>query len=196
MRIVLQRVKRASVYVGGECVSSIGARPPASPTVARSDGLAEDAPPAAAREGGLLALVGLHENDTDADLEHCARRLVACKLWNNADETRPWRQSVRQRGYPVLLVSQFTLYATLSKKHQPDYKLAMKSDQARIAYEKFKDMVVSFYDGRANMVHDGVFGAMMDVELVNDGPVTIIIESNPSSEEKETKEEKKSDDKG
>jgi len=167
MRIVVQRVKRAAVHVDGICVSSIGPRPDITP---------------APKEGGMLALVGLHENDTDDDLLYCAKRLVGCKLWNNADDTRPWRHSVKQKQFPILMVSQFTLYGTLTKKNQPDYKLAMKSEQARVSYEKFKEMVAGLYDD--DKVHDGVFGAMMDVELVNDGPVTIVIESQPSSSEK------------
>jgi len=79
----------------------------------------------------------------------------------------------------LLLVSQFTLYGTLSKKNQPDYKLSMKAIPAEILYHKFLSMVRECYD--ENKVQDGVFGAMMDVELVNDGPVTIVIESDTQS---------------
>jgi len=149
MRLVVQRVKSASVTVEGQGkVSQIGP--------------------------GLLALVGLHEHDTEADLQYCCKRLLACKLWAN-DNGGMWRHSVKQRNLSCLLVSQFTLYGTLSKKNQPDYKLGMKAVPAEQMYRRFVEMVREQYE--VDQVKDGVFGALMDVELVNDGPVTIIIES-------------------
>lgn len=152
MRLVVQRVKSASVTVDNNRVSSIGP--------------------------GILALVGLHEHDTPKDLEYCCKRLVNCKLWAN-DNGGQWRHSVKQRNLEILLVSQFTLYGTLSKKHQPDYKRSMKSDPAKSLYSDFVRLVGEVYE--SERVQDGVFGAMMDVELVNDGPVTIIIESDPQA---------------
>jgi len=164
MRLVVQRVKSASVTVEGQGkVSQIGP--------------------------GLLALVGLHEHDTEADLQYCCRRLLACKLWEN-DNGGMWRHSVKQRNLSCLLVSQFTLYGTLSKKSQPDYKLAMKAVPAEQMYRRFVEMVREQYE--ADQVKNGVFGALMDVELVNDGPVTIIIESKvqtPPTREQEEEEE-------
>jgi D-tyrosyl-tRNA(Tyr) deacylase len=112
------------------------------------------------------------------DAEYCARKVVACKLWEN-DNGAPWRQSVKQKGYDVLLVSQFTLYGRLTKKHQPDYQDAMKSIPAAALYSDFVDQVRQAHT--TGQVCDGVFGAMMDVALVNDGPVTILIESPTSS---------------
>jgi D-aminoacyl-tRNA deacylase len=82
MRLVVQRVKSASVTVDGNVVSSIG--------------------------GGTLALVGLHENDTQQDLDYCCKRLLACKLWEN-DSGGQWRHNVKQRDLDVLCVSQFTV---------------------------------------------------------------------------------------
>jgi D-tyrosyl-tRNA(Tyr) deacylase len=91
MRLVLQRVRAASVTVDGTVVSSIGK--------------------------GVLALVGLHTDDTNADLQYCAKKLCAAKLWPN-EEGKPWRKSVKQLGYDVLCVSQFTLYGDVrNKKH-------------------------------------------------------------------------------
>jgi len=91
MRIVLQRVKSASVTVDNAVVSSIGC--------------------------GVLALVGLREGDTPADLEYCARKLCAAKLWGN-EEGKGWRKAARQLDYELLLVSQFTLYGDVSNtKH-------------------------------------------------------------------------------
>jgi len=81
---------------------------------------------------------------------------------------------VKQMSYELLLVSQFTLYGTISKKNlAPDYKNAMKSEPARLLYGQFLEMLRQSHD----KIHDGAFGEMMDVQLVNDGPVTIIIES-------------------
>lgn len=123
---------------------------------------------------GILALVGLHLEDTESDLQYCAKRLLAIKLWEN-DSGAPWRQHVKQKGYEMLCVSQFTLYGTLSKKNQPDYKLAMKSAEAQTLYQLFLDMLRDGYD--PSKIRDGAFGEMMDVGLVNDGPVTIVIDS-------------------
>ena len=75
----------------------------------------------------------------------------------------------------MIIESQFTLYGTLSKKNQPDYKLAMKSNEAQIMYNQFLDMLREGYE--KDKIHDGAFGEMMDVELVNDGPVTLVIDS-------------------
>jgi len=84
---------------------------------------------------------------------------------------------VKQKDLEILCVSQFTLYGTLSKKNQPDYKLAMKSISAKEMYDRFLDMLKVNYN--PEKILDGKFGAMMDVELINDGPVTIVIESHP-----------------
>lgn len=163
MRLVVQRVHSASVTVESKVVSQIGP--------------------------GLVALVGLHAEDTIEDARYCCRTLLNCKLWNNEND-RPWKQSVKQKQYECLLVSQFTLYGTVSNKAcQPDYKLAMKSVAARDLYEQFVELVRSQYAP----VQDGIFGAMMDVALVNDGPVTIIIDSrtpqNPSNATPPSEEE-------
>ena len=160
MRIVVQRVKSASVTVDGTKVSSIG--------------------------NGIMALVGIHEHDTQTDLDYCCKRLLACKLW--ANDSGMWRHGVKQKGYEVLCVSQFTLYGTLTKKNQPDYKRAMKSIPAQELYNKFLEDLRTNYE--PDKIFDGVFGAMMDVELINDGPVTIVIESDPKApEEGEQQEE-------
>ncbi|KAL3938186.1 MAG: hypothetical protein SGBAC_006852 [Bacillariaceae sp.] len=125
-----------------------------------------------------MALVGLHEHDTKEDLEFCCKKLLACKLWEN-DNGAMWRHGVKQRDLEVLCVSQFTLYGTLSKKNQPDYKKAMKSEPARAMYSEFLDMLKAAY--QEEKIKDGEFGAMMEVALVNDGPVTLVIESEPKA---------------
>lgn len=148
MRIVVQRVKSASVMVDNKEVSRIGP--------------------------GILALVGLHQSDEASDLDGMCRKLLACKLWEN-ENGAPWRQSVKQKGYDVLLVSQFTLYGRLTKKNQPDYQDSMKAVPAAALYQDFVECVRAAHT--TGNVRDGVFGAMMDVSLVNDGPVTIILDS-------------------
>ena len=150
MRLVIQKVKRASVSVASSPVSSIGA--------------------------GLLVLVGLHSLDTSDDLAWCAKKLLACKIWDN-DDGKLWRKGVKDMDLEVLLVSQFTLYGGVhNKRSQPDFKHAMKAESARGAYEEFKAMVSSAY-GNSSKIKDGSFGELMDVELVNDGPVTIVVDS-------------------
>uniref|UniRef100_A0A7S3V548 D-aminoacyl-tRNA deacylase n=1 Tax=Chaetoceros debilis TaxID=122233 RepID=A0A7S3V548_9STRA len=150
MRLVLQRVRSASVRVEGETVSQIGP--------------------------GVMALVGLHEHDTEDNIQECCKKLLAAKMWAN-DNGGQWRHGVKQRNLEVLCVSQFTLYGTLSKKNQPDYKLAMKSVPAQALYDKFLALLKENYED--DKIFDGKFGAMMDVELINDGPVTLVIESEP-----------------
>ena len=152
MRIVVQRVKSASVRVDGRGkISAIGP--------------------------GAMALVGLHEHDTEEDLRYCCKRLLAAKLWPN-DSGGQWRHGLKQKGFELLCVSQFTLYGKLSKKNQPDYRFAMKAVPTKALYGRFLEILREDYE--EGKVLDGVFGAMMDVELVNDGPVTIVIESDPT----------------
>jgi D-tyrosyl-tRNA(Tyr) deacylase len=160
MRVVLQRVKSASVMVEGQVVSSIGP--------------------------GTLALVGLHEDDTEYDLQYCAKRILGARLWPS-ESGGQWRHGIKQRNYDILCVSQFTLYGTLStKKQQPDYKLAMKSQEAEQMYNAFVEVLRQQY--QPDKIHDGVFGAMMEVSLVNDGPVTIMVESAPQASREENGE--------
>jgi D-tyrosyl-tRNA(Tyr) deacylase len=155
MRLVVQRVKSASVTVDNEVISQIGP--------------------------GIMTLVGIHEHDTEEDVAYCTRRLLGAKLWEN-DNGGQWRHGVKTKGYEILCVSQFTLYGKLSnKKWQPDYKLAMKSIPAEELYGQFMEKLKTDY-GDADKIFNGKFGAMMDVQLINDGPVTIIIESEPKVE--------------
>ena len=153
MRLVVQRVKKASVTVEGTIVAAIGP--------------------------GAVALVGIHEEDTDTDVQYCCKKVLGCKLWNN-DNDVPWRHGLKQRQLELLCVSQFTLYGKVTnKKHQPDYKAAMKALPAEVVYTTFVQQLHDTYD--ADKIQTGVFGAMMDVELINDGPVTIIIDSRTNT---------------
>ncbi|CAK0786173.1 hypothetical protein CVIRNUC_009386 [Coccomyxa viridis] len=148
MRAVVQRVKRASVTIDEQVVSSIGP--------------------------GLVCLIGIREGDTQADQEHLSRKLLNFRIWPGDDGKRGWDQSVSQKQYELLLVSQFTLYA-LAKGNKPDYHLAMPPQRAKDFYLSFLERVRREYV--AERVKDGIFGAMMDVSLVNDGPVTIQFDS-------------------
>ena len=90
-------------------------------------------------------MVGIHENDTQQDLEYCCKKLLGCKLWpipTGAD----WRHGVKQRDLEILCVSQFTLYGKLTKKHQPDYKASMKAIPAKAMYENFLNLLKSNYE--------------------------------------------------
>ena len=107
MRIILQRVSEASVTVDGSVISSIGP--------------------------GVMCLVGLHETDTEADVDYIVKTVLSAKVFADA-EGRPWRQSVVAKGFDVLLVSQFTLYGTVGKKGNTDFHHAMPPDAARAMY--------------------------------------------------------------
>uniref|UniRef100_A0A6M2E770 D-aminoacyl-tRNA deacylase n=1 Tax=Populus davidiana TaxID=266767 RepID=A0A6M2E770_9ROSI len=158
MRAVVQRVTSASVEVDGHMVSEIGP--------------------------GLLVLVGLHESDTDSNADYICRKVLNMRLFTNESAGRGWDQNVMQRNYEVLLVSQFTLYGVL-KGNKPDFHVAMPPQKAKPFYESLLDKFRKAY--RPDAIKDGVFGAMMKVNLVNDGPVTMQLDSSQSS--KSTNEE-------
>ena len=147
MRLVIQRVTEASVAVPAEdYVSSIGK--------------------------GLLVLVAFTDEDTDEDLEWCTRKLLAMRIFD--DEAGVMNLSVQDVGGELLIVSQFTLYASTVKGNRPSYIKAAKPDVAIPLYEKFLDRVEKQKGGN---IGRGIFGADMKVSLVNDGTVTIIVDS-------------------
>lgn len=146
MRIVIQRVSRASVSICGELHSSIGS--------------------------GLMVLVGVAEGDAEADMEWLASKTVQMRIFDDADGVM--NRSVADVGGEVLAVSQFTLTASTRKGNRPSYIHAAKHDVAIPLYEAYCARVGQLL-GRE--VKRGVFGADMQVELINDGPVTIIVDS-------------------
>ena len=147
MRLVIQRVTEASVAVPAEdYVSSIGK--------------------------GLLVLVAFTDEDTDEDLEWCTRKLLAMRIFD--DEAGVMNLSVQDVGGELLIVSQFTLYASTVKGNRPSYIKAAKPDVARPLYEKF---LAALEAELGKPVGRGIFGADMKVSLLNDGPVTIITDS-------------------
>ncbi|MBQ0127734.1 MAG: D-tyrosyl-tRNA(Tyr) deacylase [Bacteroidales bacterium] len=146
MRLVIQRVRNASVTVDGELVSRIGA--------------------------GLFILVGVEDGDTEADMEWLAAKAAGLRIFN--DDAGVMNRSVVDAGGELLAVSQFTLTASTRKGNRPSYIRAAGHDLAVPLYDKFCSRL-SEIAGRP--VQKGVFGADMQCALVNDGPVTIIIDS-------------------
>ena len=146
MRLLIQRVKNASVSVGGDELSRIGQ--------------------------GLLVLVGVGVEDTDEDMEYLAGKLVRLRIFDDGQGVM--NLDVRQDGGEVLVVSQFTLQASTRKGNRPSYVRAAPEAVSRPMYERFTARVAELL-GRE--VPTGEFGADMQVALVNDGPVTIWIDS-------------------
>ncbi|XXG66751.1 hypothetical protein AAC387_Pa06g0263 [Persea americana] len=152
MRAVVQRVVSASVEVDGRTISEIGP--------------------------GLLVLVGLHESDVESDADYICRKVLNMRLFPNDKSGKTWDQSVMQRKFEVLLVSQFTLYGFL-KGNKPDFHVAMSPQDAKPFYESLVQKFKNTYN--TDVIKDGLFGAMMKVHLVNDGPVTMQLDSSQPS---------------
>ncbi len=146
MRAVVQRVKTARVTVAGEITGEIGV--------------------------GLLVLLGVAQGDTEADAQWLAEKIVALRIFE--DDAEKMNRSVVDVAGGVLVVSQFTLFASTRKGTRPSFNDAAKPDLAIPLYETFKRFTSAAL-GRP--VATGRFAAMMDVALVNDGPVTLIIDS-------------------
>ena len=147
MRTVIQRVSHASVTVPLEGYESKIGK-------------------------GLLVLAAFIDEDTDEDLEWAARKIAAMRIFD--DEAGVMNLSVRDVDGEVLAVSQFTLYASTVKGNRPSYIKAAKPDVAIPLYEKFLAVLERELQ---KPVCKGIFGADMKVELLNDGPVTIIVDS-------------------
>ena len=121
---------------------------------------------------GLLILIGIEEADTDEDIEWLTAKIVNLRIF--ADETGVMNLSVKEINGDVLIVSQFTLHASTKKGNRPSYIKAAKPDVAIPRYEKF---VKRMENQLQKTVFTGEFGADMKVALVNDGPVTIIMDT-------------------
>ena len=146
MRVVIQRVSRASVTIGGVVRSAIG--------------------------GGLLVLLGVGPDDTDEDLDYLVKKTAALRIFD--DGAGVMNRSVVEAGGDIIVVSQFTLMAATRKGNRPSYIGAAGHEKAIPMYEEFCRRL-SEAIGRT--VGTGEFGADMQVELVNDGPVTICMDS-------------------
>lgn len=145
MRIVIQRVKSASVEVDGVVRGEISR--------------------------GLLLLVGIHATDTSKQIDWCCRKLQRLRIFEDKDEKM--NISVTDIKGSILVVSQFTLYGNLQKGNRPSFVDAAKPDIAEPLYDYMVDKLKNDFNGP---VESGKFGAMMEVSLVNDGPVTLVME--------------------
>jgi D-tyrosyl-tRNA(Tyr) deacylase len=146
MRVVVQRVKRASVTVDGEMRSAIGK--------------------------GLLVFVGIEEADSNDDAAWLAAKVVNIRLFDDSEGVM--NLSASETGNEILIVSQFTLHASTKKGNRPSYIRAARPETAIPLYG---DFILRTETLLQRSVSTGIFGAMMDIELVNDGPVTIMIDS-------------------
>src|SRR5436190_4759745 len=123
-------------------------------------------------ESGLLVLLGIEDPDTDEDVEWLSGKIVNLRIFD--DENGVMNVSVIDKKGEILLVSQFTLHASTKKGNRPSYIRASKSGIAIPLYEK---MILQLSKDLAKPVKTGVFGADMKVELCNEGPVTIVIDT-------------------
>ena len=120
---------------------------------------------------GLLVLLGVSKDDTQEDAAYLVEKTVNLRIF--ADDESRFNKSALDVGAEFLVVSQFTLYADTRKGRRPDFTDAASPDAAEVLYEK----VVEMFKGRGLKVETGTFGEYMQVDLVNDGPVTIMLDS-------------------
>ena len=146
MRVVAQRVSRASVTIDGRVKSSIGK--------------------------GMMLLLGIEEADNEEDVEWLCTKLTKMRIF--ADENDAMNLDINQIEGSFLVVSQFTLHALTKKGNRPSFIRAARPEKAIPLYEHF---VHRLHEVSGREVLTGEFGAMMDVELINDGPVTILMDS-------------------
>jgi D-tyrosyl-tRNA(Tyr) deacylase len=117
---------------------------------------------------GILVFIGLTHADKYSDIDFASNKLLTLRLWDDEKGTR-WKECVKSKGLEVLLVSQFTLYSIL-KGNKPDFHGALEPGEANKMYEAFVNSLKIKHPGK---IQTGLFGEMMEVSLVNDGPVTI-----------------------
>lgn len=146
MRVLLQRVKQASVEIDGNVNGEIGQ--------------------------GLLLLVGFTENDGDKEIEYLARKVLNARIFSDADDKM--NLNLQQVSGSILSISQFTLYAQTRKGNRPSFTRAQNPDIASKNYDKFNEKL----RGSGVQVETGIFVADMQVSLVNDGPVTIMYDTD------------------
>lgn len=144
MKLVIQRVKSASVSIDGQVYNAI--------------------------QQGLLLLVGVGPEDGQKDLEYAVRKVSQMRIFS--DEEGKMNRSVKDIQGEVLSISQFTLFSDTKKGNRPAFTGAAKPDMAEAFYQEFNQELA-----KEVSVEAGVFGADMQVELVNDGPVTIILDT-------------------
>ncbi|KAJ1666831.1 D-tyrosyl-tRNA(Tyr) deacylase [Coemansia sp. RSA 1646] len=148
MRAALQKVVQASVTVNSKVVGQIGK--------------------------GVCVLVGINKDDTRDDMEYIAKKILGVRIFDD-DEGNMWKKGTQELGLEVLCISQFTLYGKTTKGTKPDFHEAMKSNGSRQFFDDFVERLGQLYD--RSKIATGEFGAMMQVSLVNDGPVTLQLDS-------------------
>lgn len=146
MKAVIQRVSKASVTVEGKAISKIGE--------------------------GLLILLGVEDADTKEDISWLSRKIINLRIFNDADGVM--NRSLLEVKGDAIVVSQFTLHASIKKGNRPSYIKAAKPDIAIPIYKKFVEQLEK---SLGKKVGTGIFGADMKVELLNDGPVTILMDT-------------------
>lgn len=146
MRLLIQRVTRAAVHIGGQTRSSIGE--------------------------GMLLLVGIEDKDNEEDIAFLCKKTVNLRIFDDGNGVM--NRSILENGGDILVVSQFTLHASTKKGNRPSYIRAAKPD---ISVPLYKQFCSTLSEMLQKTVATGEFGADMQVELVNDGPVTIWIDS-------------------
>ncbi|HLL41957.1 MAG TPA: D-aminoacyl-tRNA deacylase [Segetibacter sp.] len=146
MRVVIQRVSRASVTVNKKIAGEI--------------------------KEGLLVFAGFEDADTSEDIEWLSNKISQMRIFN--DENGVMNKSVKDISGSILLISQFTLHASTKKGNRPSYSKASKGDVAVDLYEK---TIAQLQRDLGKQIETGIFGADMKVELLNDGPVTVIMDS-------------------
>ena len=144
MKVVIQRVKNASVSIDNKLYSEI--------------------------TNGFMILVGFTDGDTSEDIDYIVRKVINLRIFD--DEYGVMNKSILDARGTILSVSQFTLYADTRKGNRPSYIKALNGDNASKLYNEFNNKLGEFVDTKT-----GVFGADMQVSLINDGPITIIIDS-------------------
>ena len=147
MRVIIQRVKSSQVTINGEIVGKIGR--------------------------GLNLLVGIADTDTESELDWMVRKCLDLRLFSgNDDSSNRWEKSVQEIEGELLVVSQFTLYGDCRKGRRPSFSRSATPESAKELYEKF----VHKLHQSGLRVETGEFGAMMEVLIENDGPVTLLLE--------------------
>lgn len=143
MRVIVQRVKEASVSIDNKIVGKIGY--------------------------GFMLLVGFTEGDNETNIDAMVKKIINLRIMD--DENGVMNKSILDTGGEILSISQFTLYADTTKGNRPSYIKALRGEESTKLYDKFNEELSKYIH-----VEKGVFGANMQVSLINDGPTTIMLE--------------------
>ena len=151
MRVIVQRVKSSQVTVNGNIIGKIGQ--------------------------GLNLLVGIASTDTETELDWMARKCLELRLFPaDANHSGRWEKSVQEIGGELLVISQFTLYGDCRKGRRPSFDKSAAPDSAKDLYNRF----ITKLRQSGLRIETGEFGAMMQVSIENDGPVTLLLEREAS----------------